>query len=59
VADPNIPINLNYIYGFNDQHPQTWINQNVYVIGWLGVLWLVAYWPTHQVSEATNLVEVV
>ena len=47
LADPNQPINLNYIYGFNEQQPQTWVNQNFYVIGWLGVLWLVAFFPTH------------
>jgi hypothetical protein len=38
---------LNYLYGFNDQQPQTWINQNLYVILWLGVLWLAAFLPTH------------
>ena len=47
LADPNIPINLNYVYGFNDQQPQAWVNQNLYVILWLGVLWLVAFLPTH------------
>ncbi|MDB6057761.1 MAG: hypothetical protein JWO95_1605 [Verrucomicrobiales bacterium] len=47
LADPNIPINLNCVYGFDNQHPQTWLNQNLYVLGWLGVLWLVAYFPTH------------
>jgi hypothetical protein len=47
LADPNIPVNLNYIYGFNDRQPQIWINQNLYVILWLGVLWLVAFLPTH------------
>ena len=47
LADPNIPINLNYLYGFNDQQPQTWVNQNLYVILWFGVLWLVAFLPTH------------
>jgi len=46
-TNPNIPINLNYLYGFNDRQPQTWINQNLYVILWLGVLWLVAFLPTH------------
>jgi len=46
LADPNIPINVNYLYGFNDQQPQTWVNQNLYVILWLGVLWLVAFLPT-------------
>jgi hypothetical protein len=46
-ANPNIPINLNYLYGFNDQQPQTWVNENLYVILWLGALWLVAFFPTH------------
>jgi hypothetical protein len=46
-ANPNAPINLNYLYGFNDQQPQTWVNQNLYVVLWLGVLWLVAFLPTH------------
>ena len=45
--NPNLPINLNYVYGFNDQQPQTWVNQNLYVILWLGVLWLAAFLPTH------------
>ena len=47
LVSPNIPININYIYGFNDQQPQTWVNQNLYVILLLGVLWLVAFLPTH------------
>ena len=47
LADPNIPINLNYVYGFNDRQPQTWMSQNLYVILWPGVLWLLAFLPTH------------
>jgi hypothetical protein len=47
LADPNIPVNINYVYGFNDQRPQTWANQNLYVLLWLGVLGLVAFLPTH------------
>jgi hypothetical protein len=46
-ADPNQPINLNYVYGFNDQKPQHGINQNLYVVLWLGGLWLFAFLPTH------------
>ena len=46
-ANPNIPININYVYGFNDQQPQHWANQNLYVVLWLAVLWLVAFFPTH------------
>jgi hypothetical protein len=45
--DPSVPINLNYVYGFNEQQPQTWMNQNLYVILWLATLWLVAFLPTH------------
>jgi hypothetical protein len=47
LANANVPININYLYGFNDQQPQHWVNQNLYVILWLGVLWLVAFLPTH------------
>jgi len=46
-ANPNIPINLNYLYGFNNQAPQHWVNQNLYVALWLGALWLGAFLPTH------------
>ena len=47
LANANTPININYLYGFNDLQPQHWINQNLYVILWLGALWLVAFLPTH------------
>jgi hypothetical protein len=47
LANSNLPININYIYGFNDRQPQSWINQNLYVILWLGVLWLAFFLPTH------------
>jgi hypothetical protein len=47
LANPNLPININYLYGFNDQQPQHWVNQNLYVILWLGALWLVFFLPTH------------
>jgi hypothetical protein len=46
-ANPNIPININYVYGFNNQQPQHWVNQNLYVILYFCVLWLVAFFPTH------------
>jgi len=49
LANPNLPININYLYGFNDHQPQHWVNQNFYVILWLGALWLVFFLPTHLV----------
>jgi hypothetical protein len=48
-SNPNIPVNINYVYGFDDKKPQTWVNQNIYVLLWYGVLWLAAYLPTHLV----------
>jgi len=47
LANPNIPININYVDGFNNEQPQHWVNQNLYVVLWLGVLWLAAFLPTH------------
>jgi hypothetical protein len=48
-ADPNTPVNINNIYGFNDQRPQTWVNQNLYIVLWLAALWLGAFLPTHLI----------
>ena len=50
-ANPNTPVNLNYLYGFNDRQPQTWLNQNLYVILWLATLWLVVFLPTHRLLQ--------
>jgi hypothetical protein len=47
LSNPNLPLNINYLYGFNDQKPQTWVNENLYVMLWLGALWLFAFLPTH------------
>lgn len=47
IANPNTPINVNYIYGLSNLRPQTWINQDLYVPLWLGALWLFAFLPTH------------
>ncbi|HEY3852776.1 MAG TPA: hypothetical protein VGO67_00115 [Verrucomicrobiae bacterium] len=49
LADPNIPVNINNIYGFNDQRPQQWINQNAYVALWTSALWLLIFLPTHLI----------
>ena len=46
---PNTPVNVNYVYGFNDREPQQWMNQNLYVVLWMCALWLVAFLPTHLV----------
>lgn len=51
LADSNLPVNINYIYGFNDHQPQHWINQKLYLVLWLGGLWLIAFLPTHLILK--------
>jgi len=50
-ANPNTPVNLNLVDGFDDRHPQTWINQTLYVPLWFGALWLCFWLPTHLVLQ--------
>ena len=49
LANPNTPVNIDYVYGFNDHVPQHWMNQHLYVVVWIAVLWLVVFLPTHWV----------
>ena len=49
LANPNAPLNINYVDGFNDRRPQSWINEKFYLVLWWGGLWLVAWLPTHFV----------
>jgi hypothetical protein len=50
--DPNRPsaaVNINYVYGMNDQRPQTWMAPGLWVIT-LGAFMIVGlYAPTHLV----------
>jgi hypothetical protein len=49
LANPNTPVNIDYVYGFNDKLPQHWMNQNLYVVLWIAALFLVVFLPTHLV----------
>ena len=51
-ADPNTPVNINYVYGLNDRQPQTWVSQNIYVILYPCVMWLIIFLPTHIVLRS-------
>ena len=48
-ADPNTPVNVDYVYGLSDAIPQHWMNQNLYVAVWAAALVLLVYLPTHAV----------
>ena len=49
LANSNTPVNVNYVYGFNDREPQHWVNQNLYVVLWISALWLLVFLPTHLI----------
>jgi hypothetical protein len=46
--NPNLPVNVNYVYGFSDDAPQSWVPPGF----WLGILMiglpLLVFWPTHR-----------
>lgn len=47
MPDPKIPVNINYVFGFDDAHPQTWLPAPLYLMGWMLTLLVVVYLPTH------------
>ncbi|WP_046245808.1 hypothetical protein [Hymenobacter terrenus] len=49
MADPKIPVNINYVFGFDDAKAQTWLPGPVYLLVWMAVLFIVCYLPTHLV----------
>lgn len=49
MADPKIPVNINYVFGFDDAKAQTWLPGPVYLLAWMAVLCTACYLPTHLV----------
>jgi hypothetical protein len=45
--DPKIPVNINYVFGFDDAKPQAWMPTGLYLVVWIAALTLLAYLPTH------------
>ena len=47
LSDPNLPRNVNYVFGFDDAKPQEWMPANVYLVAWMALLLGAVYAPTH------------
>lgn len=45
--NPNLPVNINYVYGLDDKQPQTWLSPPAYFCLLLAVLPGAIYLPTH------------
>lgn len=46
-ANPNLPVNVNYVYGLDDTAPQTWMPPWLWLTCLLIGLPLLVWWPTH------------
>jgi hypothetical protein len=46
-ADPNLPVNVNYVYGLSDEKPQSWMHPHGYFGLVLVSLPVAVYLPTH------------
>lgn len=42
-----VPNNVNYVYGFDDAQPQTWMPAPAFLVAWMAGLLVAVYLPTH------------
>jgi hypothetical protein len=54
-VDPNIPVNINYVYGFNDEAPQTFLPQWIYLSLMFVLLPLLVCLPAHALLKSWQL----
>ena len=47
LADPKIPVNVNYVFGLDDAQPQSWLPAKAYLLVWMSALLAIVYTPTH------------
>ena len=48
---PGLPVNINYVFGPSDNHPQQWMNPNLYFLFMQFFLLFAVFWPTHILLE--------
>lgn len=47
LSDPNLPRNINYVFGMDDAQPQTWMDPGLYLVTWIAILVIIVFVPTH------------
>lgn len=47
LADPNLPRNINYVFGMDDAQPQSWMSPDLYLVTWIAILVILVFVPTH------------
>jgi hypothetical protein len=49
LSDPQVPVNIDYVFGFDDKKPQHWMPPGAFLIVWMIALLAVFFVPTHFV----------
>jgi len=47
LENPNLPRDVNYVFGLDEDHPQTWMAPGLYLAVYFMALFTLAYVPTH------------
>ena len=47
LASPKLPRNINYVFGFSEAKPQTWMPAGLYLLSWMLALAGLLFVPTH------------
>lgn len=50
-ASKLVPNNINYVWGFDDAQPQSWMSPAAYLASWMAGLAVLVYWPTHRLLQ--------
>jgi hypothetical protein len=51
LTDPDLPRNINYVFGMDDAQPQTWMSPGLYLVTWIALLVIIVFVPTHFVLK--------
>jgi hypothetical protein len=49
--DPNLPVNINYVHGFDEKGPQTALPPSAYLAVMMIALPTAIFWPTHRALD--------
>ena len=53
--NPNLPVNINYVYGLSDEHPQTWMHPLAYLVLMMVGMPIGMFLPAHFVLRRVFL----
>ncbi|MFO1482885.1 MAG: hypothetical protein U1F71_05900 [Verrucomicrobiaceae bacterium] len=51
LPDPNLPRNVNYVFGMDDAQPQAWMSPELYLVTWIVMLVILVFLPTHFILK--------